>query len=612
MTTTRPRGATATLTAALVLILSSVLLGAPSTASAAGTSISGYVDLGSVGVRADEGEVRVTLRPYTALEDTTETLTDEQGAYRFDDLGSGAYTLTFTYLGDGAYATRSTAIIAMPGTVDYMVPVGVRLSGRLEFEGGVPAPNVLVEIGTSSLTDGLQTTTDDEGAYDFGFVPLGARTLSFTVPRWSGTERLYYQGPDATAAPTPTALSTIATTTDSVIDATVSSGPGITGIVRDTIGAPIPGIHATLYDGGTVVATTTTDETGRYWFRTLRATGDEYHVRFSSDEQEDGYPAYTEIGWPDSAWWDPNWVGISAVPIDLDHGFDVVLHAYTQIAAHITGPGAVNGTYGALLMDLQRWDEAQQEWEFGGMSSDIGELNRDFTNLLPGYYLLTVRRNANGAFAPIQAMGYVEEGNLASFSLWLKNPMSAQLLTFADVPPTHQFSAEIEWLFRAGITRGTVEADGTRNYYPAQSVSRAAMAAFLYRAAGEPDFVAPTTPSFADVPADFPFYTEIEWMKSVGITTGTHLGAALLYQPDADVIRRDMAAFLYRASGEPTFSTPTAAPFTDTPLGSQFVREIAWLKSEHISRGNPDGSYGPADPIHRAAMAAFLSRMDSV
>src|SRR5690606_34389459 len=123
----------------------------------------------------------------------------------------------------------------------------------------------------------------------------------------------------------------------------------------------------------------------------------------------------------------------------------------------------------------------------------------------------------------------------------------------ADVPPTHQFSAEIEWLFRAGVTRGTVEPDGTRNYYPAQNVSRAAMAAFIYRAAGEPDFVPPATPSFADVPVNSPFYAEIEWMKSMGITTGTRLGSVLVYQPSADVIRRDMAAFLYRAAGSPAF-----------------------------------------------------------
>ena len=122
--------------------------------------------------------------------------------------------------------------------------------------------------------------------------------------------------------------------------------------------------------------------------------------------------------------------------------------------------------------------------------------------------------------------------------------------SFADVPTTHPFFREIEWMKATGISTGTTQPTGKPLYKPADPVSRQAMAPFLYRAASSPMFTTPTAASFADVPTTHPFFREIEWMKATGISTGTPQPTGKpLYKPVDPVSRQAMAAFLHRADG---------------------------------------------------------------
>ena len=111
--------------------------------------------------------------------------------------------------------------------------------------------------------------------------------------------------------------------------------------------------------------------------------------------------------------------------------------------------------------------------------------------------------------------------------------------TFSDVPKSHPFYKEIEWMAARGITTGY--GDGT--FRPSASVNRDAMAAFFYRNAGSPQFAAPARAPFADVPADSQFYKEIAWLAEQGITKGWDDGT---YRPGEPIHRDAMAAFLYR------------------------------------------------------------------
>jgi len=177
--------------------------------------------------------------------------------------------------------------------------------------------------------------------------------------------------------------------------------------------------------------------------------------------------------------------------------------------------------------------------------------------------------------------------------------------TFTDVPDSHPFATEIEWLVDVGIAQGYP--DGT--FRPGVAISRDAMAAFLYRDAGEPVIADPTTPPFSDVPLDHPFVTEIAWLKAAGLTTGYSDGT---YRPSAPIARDAMAAFLYRAQGSPTFDAPAWSTFPDVPTTHAFFDEIEWLADQGVTGGYVDGSFQPAGPVNRDAMAAFMYRSHPV
>ena len=108
--------------------------------------------------------------------------------------------------------------------------------------------------------------------------------------------------------------------------------------------------------------------------------------------------------------------------------------------------------------------------------------------------------------------------------------------TFSDVPASHPFYREVEWMADQGLTTGYD--DGT--FGPARAVSRQAMAVFLHRLAGEP---AATPPAFPDVPTDHPFATAIGWLEDSGIAQGYPDGT---FGPSRLTTRQAMAAFLYR------------------------------------------------------------------
>ena len=172
---------------------------------------------------------------------------------------------------------------------------------------------------------------------------------------------------------------------------------------------------------------------------------------------------------------------------------------------------------------------------------------------------------------------------------------------FTDVKQGDPFYKEISWLASRGITTGWP--DGT--FRPNNSIERAAMAAFFYRMAGSPQYTAPTTSPFKDVPTTHPFYKEISWMAERGITTGWPDGT---FRPNQPVDRAAMAAFFYRYAGQPNYQAPSGSPFTDIKPGDPFYEEIAWMNASGIANGWTDGTYRPSSPVQRAAMAAFLYR----
>ena len=198
--------------------------------------------------------------------------------------------------------------------------------------------------------------------------------------------------------------------------------------------------------------------------------------------------------------------------------------------------------------------------------------------------------NAQCAFA--DDVGSTGEGTVSTVS-------------FPDVTDETPHKADIEWLAANGITTGFPNG----NFEPLQNVARADMAAFLYRLAGSPAYEVTDEDmaAFTDVDENTPHLKEVCWLASTGISTGFPDGS---FQPYAQIARCDMAAFLYRVAGSPAYEVTDEdmAAFTDVDENTPHLKEVCWLASTGISTGFPDGSFQPYAQIVRCDMAAFLHR----
>jgi Ca2+-binding RTX toxin-like protein len=199
----------------------------------------------------------------------------------------------------------------------------------------------------------------------------------------------------------------------------------------------------------------------------------------------------------------------------------------------------------------------------------------------------------------VAAVNAVGTGQFSALSAELP----AAEVPFTDVALNNQFFTEIAWLSERGITTGY--GDGT--FRPVQPVNRDAMAAFMYRFAGKPEFTPPADSPFSDIPTGSQFYKEIAWLAAQEISTGYEDGTFRGLQP---VNRDAMAAFMYRLAGKPEYTPPAVSPFKDVTTDNQFYKEISWLADRGISTGYPDGTFRPVQPVNRDAMAAFMFRFD--
>jgi len=117
--------------------------------------------------------------------------------------------------------------------------------------------------------------------------------------------------------------------------------------------------------------------------------------------------------------------------------------------------------------------------------------------------------------------------------------------SFPDVPADQWAFRYIEYCKELGIVGGYWD-----GYHPEWVVTRDQMAVFIARAlaGGQTALAAytpPTSPSFADVPADFWAYAAIEYCRAHNIVHGYADG----YHPEIVVTRDQMAAYIARAFG---------------------------------------------------------------
>ncbi|MCF3138562.1 lysozyme [Paenarthrobacter sp. AR 02] len=226
-----------------------------------------------------------------------------------------------------------------------------------------------------------------------------------------------------------------------------------------------------------------------------------------------------------------------------------------------------------------------------------------------GWKTYTLWQHADSGVFPGDQNVY--NGTLTQLKSFATNPGPI----FSDISGG-QFTTEINWLGSRGISTGWTESNGARTYRPLAPVARDAMAAFMYRLAGSPSFTPPAKSPFADVATNNPFYKQITWLASKGISTGwTEANGTKTYRPLAPVARDAMAAFMYRLAGSPAYTPPAKSPFADVATNNPFYKQITWLAASGISTGwaeaNGTRTYRPLEPVARDAMAAFMSRYNA-
>ncbi len=115
--------------------------------------------------------------------------------------------------------------------------------------------------------------------------------------------------------------------------------------------------------------------------------------------------------------------------------------------------------------------------------------------------------------------------------------------------------------------------------------------------------------TFADVPGTYWAWSYIQRLYDNGITGGCGV-SPLVFCPEGNVTRAQMAVFLLRAEHGSTYTPPaaTGTVFGDVHAGDFAADWIEQLASEGITGGCGGGNFCPDANITRAQMAVFLLR----
>ena len=181
-------------------------------------------------------------------------------------------------------------------------------------------------------------------------------------------------------------------------------------------------------------------------------------------------------------------------------------------------------------------------------------------------------------------------------------PVGGAAETFTDVPQDAWYREAVDYVTGTGLFQGTSD----RAFSPDGRMTRAMLAAVLYRAAGEPSIEDEIWGyPFADVEAGSWYGTAVYWARLKGILSGYSDEA---FGPDDPVTREQLAAMLYRYAGEPDASGELIY-FSDADQISPWAADaLKWAVGEGIVSGRDEGVLDPKGFATRAEVSAMLLR----
>jgi protocatechuate 3,4-dioxygenase beta subunit len=473
--------------------------------------------------------------------------TDADGTYVADGLPPGYYRiqafpptgsgLTPQYY-DGQYLFDLADPVFVPATtevadVDFQLEPGAELSGTVTDQGGAPLAGVIVSAQGDDFGSFAETTTAANGTW----------TLDGLLP---GDYRLRFDPSSAT----PGVLGEWYDNSPTFAGATVislDSGEVMGGIVTDlspaaSLSGTVTGLDG-LPDRDVVVFATT--PAGQPVAQAITTFNGEYSMV--------GLPAgnyLVEFRQPfNTQYFDGVYRRAEATPVTLIGGqetenIDAVFEAIvlgsqlpsntTTVEAYCFDDDPLTFTFDVANLDtaggvtggMVDFGDASPSWAFDAAGDTIEHtFPTNSTTTLNSYDVTLTLTGGSGASDEI----VIPAGNTDCRE-------ATQTQVFPDVPPTHPFYEQIQWLAGEGITQGF--SDGT--FRPGINITRQAVAAWLYAFAGEPTVTGPQ--EFPDVPPAHPFYDAIQWMAQEGITQGFSDGT---FRPGIDITRQAVAAWLY-------------------------------------------------------------------
>jgi flavodoxin len=168
---------------------------------------------------------------------------------------------------------------------------------------------------------------------------------------------------------------------------------------------------------------------------------------------------------------------------------------------------------------------------------------------------------------------------------------------FDDVTADAWYAEAVVYCNDNGLMRGT----SVTEFSPNAEMSRAMLAAVLYRAEGSP--AADGTNPFTDVVNGAWYASAVNWAAETGIISGYGNG---VFGTNDSITREQIAAILWRYDGNP-IADGNSARFADSAQISPWAANAAnWARDNSIINGKPGNLFDPKAGATRAEVATIL------
>ena len=175
--------------------------------------------------------------------------------------------------------------------------------------------------------------------------------------------------------------------------------------------------------------------------------------------------------------------------------------------------------------------------------------------------------------------------------------LSVQNTGFTDVPADAWYAQAVEYCRENGLMAGTSDT----TFAPEGTLTRAMLAAILYRMSGTPAVSAP--PAFSDAETGAWYSDAVAWAAETGVISGYNSGTFGVNDPTT---REQAVTILWRYAGSP--DPGTALRFSDGDSVSSWAQAaIQWASAGDILEGmTANNHFDPQTNIKRGEVASML------